>query len=59
MTYVSGTEVIMVNVKDYVSAYLGWGYNGYWKQIGWSLLFIGVLQCITFYAITYLTFMKR
>jgi len=59
MTYVDGTQEVTVSVKAYVSSYLGWGYGGYWRSMGWALLFVAVLQIITFFAITFLTFMKR
>lgn len=59
MTYIAGTQIVEIPVKQYVSDYLGWDYSGYWRALGWSLLFVVVLQLICFFATTYLAFNKR
>jgi ABC-type multidrug transport system permease subunit len=57
--YPVGSEMQTTTVKDYVSSYLGWGYNEYWSSLGWALLFVAVLQIITFLATTFVAFNKR
>jgi ABC-type multidrug transport system ATPase subunit/ABC-type multidrug transport system permease subunit len=57
--YPSGADTVTSTVRDYVSSYLGWGYNKYWESLGWVLLFVSVLQIITFLATTFVSFNKR
>jgi len=59
MTYFDGTAETTMAVKQYVSDYLGWGFDGYWKHLGWALLFIVILQTLSWIATVKLSFNKR
>jgi hypothetical protein len=46
-------------VADYVSSYTGFSYNAFGEQVGWILLFIVVVQGLSFIATRKLVYSQR
>jgi ABC-type multidrug transport system ATPase subunit len=59
MKYFKNGEVVDTTLSQYVSNYLGWGYDDMWHHLGWAWLYICVLQVFSALAITFISHFKR
>jgi hypothetical protein len=59
MKYFKNGNVIHTTLRQYVSDYLGWGYDDMWEHFCWAWLFICILQVLAALAITFISHFKR
>jgi ABC-type multidrug transport system ATPase subunit len=56
---VEGTTTRSQYLPEFVSEYLGYGFDGYGNAIGWIILFTGAVQILAILSITYFNWSKR
>ena len=58
LTIFKDNQAVTLPIRDYVASYLGWSFGDMWPNVGWAILFIGVVQIFHFLGVMFISHNK-